>query len=75
RSVSWSQRAEQVAAVVAGRHHNDRAFALATRQSESFTHLFTSGQISMQLIHAVKRPARRTPVPIPWRNHEHPQRR
>jgi hypothetical protein len=33
-------------------------FALAVRQSENFTRLFASGQISMQLIHAVKRPAR-----------------
>ncbi|WP_207945486.1 class I SAM-dependent methyltransferase [Actinomadura sp. 7K534] len=54
--LSWSRRAEQVAAVVARRHRDDRAFALAARQSESFARLFASGQVSMRLIHAVKRP-------------------
>ncbi|MFI0353271.1 class I SAM-dependent methyltransferase [Actinomadura sp. 9N407] len=59
--LSWSQRAEQVAAVVADRHRHDRAFALAVRQGESLTRLFASGQVSMQLIHAVKRPAHGRP--------------
>ncbi|MEU5876448.1 class I SAM-dependent methyltransferase [Spirillospora sp. NPDC047279] len=63
--LSWTRRAEQVAAVVAARHRADRAYALAAHQSESFTRLFGSGQISMQLIHAVKRrgPARQASVP------------
>ncbi|TYK46945.1 class I SAM-dependent methyltransferase [Actinomadura decatromicini] len=53
--LSWSRRAARVAEVVATRHRADRAYALAARQSESFTRLFDSGQISMQLIHAVRR--------------------
>ncbi|MFV2216893.1 class I SAM-dependent methyltransferase [Actinomadura sp. LOL_016] len=53
--LSWSRRAEQVAAVVATRHRHDRAFALADRQRASFTRLFATGQVSTQLVHAVKR--------------------
>jgi SAM-dependent methyltransferase len=56
--LSWSRRADQVAAIIARRHRTDRAFALAAGQSERFTHLFASGQISMQLVHAVSRPTR-----------------
>ncbi|GAA2133048.1 class I SAM-dependent methyltransferase [Actinomadura napierensis] len=54
--LSWSRRAEQVAAVVAAGHAADRAHALAARQAESLTRLFASGQISMRLVHAAKRP-------------------
>ncbi|MFC7041253.1 class I SAM-dependent methyltransferase [Nonomuraea rubra] len=53
--LSWSRRAEQVAAVVATRHRAHPAYALAAHQGERFTHLFASGQISVQLIHAVSR--------------------
>lgn len=53
--LSWSRRAARVAEVVATRHRADRAYALAARQSASFTRLFDSGQISMRLIHAVRR--------------------
>ncbi|MCO5995649.1 hypothetical protein [Actinoallomurus rhizosphaericola] len=38
--LSWSRRAERVAAVVAIEHRNDRGFASAACQSESLTHLF-----------------------------------
>lgn len=53
--LSWSRRAEQVAAVVAARHRADPAYALATHQGERFTRLFASGQITVRLIHAVSR--------------------
>ncbi|MEV0381144.1 class I SAM-dependent methyltransferase [Nonomuraea sp. NPDC050643] len=55
--LSWSRRAEQVAAVVATRHRADPAYALAAHQGERFTHLFASGQIAVRLIHAVSGPA------------------
>ncbi|MFB4274407.1 class I SAM-dependent methyltransferase [Nonomuraea sp. MTCD27] len=55
--LSWSRRAEQVAAVVATRHRADPAYALAAHQGERFTRLFASGQIAVRLIHAVSRPA------------------
>lgn len=51
--LSWSRRAERVAALVAARHQADPAFTLAARQGERLAQLFTGGQISMQLIHAV----------------------
>lgn len=57
--LSWTRRVERVAAAVAGRHHASPAHALAARQSESFTRLFASGQISVRLVHATRRPARR----------------
>ncbi|ROO85374.1 methyltransferase family protein [Actinocorallia herbida] len=63
--LSWSRRAAQVAEVVATRHRADRAYALAAHQSASFTRLFASGQASIQLIHAVRRPDRRTQGPTP----------
>ncbi|MGI5286366.1 class I SAM-dependent methyltransferase [Nonomuraea polychroma] len=53
--LSWSRRAEQVAAVVATRHRSDPAYALAAHQGERFTHLFASGQIRLRAIHAVSR--------------------
>ncbi|MGW9213478.1 class I SAM-dependent methyltransferase [Embleya sp. NPDC055664] len=53
---SWSRRAARAAEFVAARHHGDPAYALAAEQHESFTHLFASGQASMQLIHAVRQP-------------------
>jgi SAM-dependent methyltransferase len=59
--LSWSRRAEQVAAVVATRHRADPAYALAAHQGERFTHLFASGQISVRLIHAVSRTSTRAP--------------
>ena len=55
--LSWSRRVEQVAALVATRHRTKPAFALAARQGERFTQLLAYGEISMQLIHAVSRPA------------------
>ncbi|GAB2841630.1 hypothetical protein GCM10022221_46090 [Actinocorallia aurea] len=61
--LSWSRRAERVAAVVALRHRAERAYALAADQSASFTRLFASGQASMQLIHAVRRRAAPDPTP------------
>ncbi|MGW3771948.1 class I SAM-dependent methyltransferase [Actinomadura verrucosospora] len=57
--LSWTRRVERVAAAVAGRHRADRAHALAVRQSETFTRLFASGQISVRLVHATRRPAGR----------------
>jgi hypothetical protein len=54
--LSWSRRVDQVAAVVAARHGADLAYQLAAHQSECFTRLLASGQISMQLVHAVSRP-------------------
>lgn len=54
--LSWSRRVEQVAEVIATRHRDDRARVLADRQAERFTHLFATGQISTQLIHAVRNP-------------------
>jgi len=50
--LSWSQRAEQVATVVATRHHADPAHALATHQSERLTRLLTTRQIAVRLVHA-----------------------
>ena len=55
--LSWSRRVEQVAAVVAARHRADRRYALAARQGERLGRLFATKQVSMQLIHAVSRPA------------------
>ncbi|MEU7828504.1 MULTISPECIES: hypothetical protein [unclassified Nonomuraea] len=55
--LSWSRRADQVAAVVARRHQADPAYALAARQGERFARLFATGQIAVRLIHAVSRPA------------------
>ncbi|MEV4084286.1 methyltransferase domain-containing protein [Nonomuraea fuscirosea] len=55
--LSWTRRAEQVAAVVASRHRTDPAFRLAAHQGERFARLFASGQIAVRLIHAVSRPA------------------
>lgn len=55
--LSWSRRAEQVAAVVATRHRADPAYALAARQGERFARLFAAGQIAVRLIHAISRPA------------------
>jgi hypothetical protein len=57
--LSWSRRAEQVAAVVATRHQAHPAHALAAHQGERFTHLFASGQITVRLIHAVSRTSTR----------------
>lgn len=54
--LAWSRRAEQVAAVVAARHRDDRAYALAANQGERFSRLLASGQLSMQLVHAASRP-------------------
>ncbi|GAA0966586.1 methyltransferase domain-containing protein [Actinocorallia libanotica] len=61
--LSWSRRAARVAEVVALRHRAERAYELAAHQSASFTRLFASGQASIQLVHAVPRPARRTRPP------------
>ncbi|MFC5825912.1 class I SAM-dependent methyltransferase [Nonomuraea insulae] len=55
--LSWSRRAEQVAAFVATRHRTDPAYTLAAHQGERFTHLFASGQIAVRLIHAISRSA------------------
>ncbi|MEV5569848.1 methyltransferase domain-containing protein [Spirillospora sp. NPDC052269] len=60
---SWKRRAERVAAVVASRHRDDRAMALADRQGERFTRLFDAGQIAVRLVHAVRRPAPRPAPP------------
>jgi SAM-dependent methyltransferase len=61
--LSWSRRAEQVAAVVASRHRTDPAYTLAAHQGERFTHLFAADQIAVRLIHAVSRPAAHPPTP------------
>lgn len=53
--LSWSRRAEQVAAAVAARHQSDHAYALAARQAKSFSRLFADGQVTMQLVHATAR--------------------
>lgn len=55
--LSWSRRAEQVAAVVATRHRADPAYALAAHQGERFSRLFAADQITVRLVHAVSRPA------------------
>lgn len=57
--LSWTRRVERVAAAVADSHRADRAHALAVHQSKSFTRLFASGQISLQLVHATRRPTGR----------------
>lgn len=62
--LSWTRRVERITAAVAARHRDDRAHALATRQSESFTRLFAAGLLSVQLVHATRRPAGR---PLPER--------
>jgi SAM-dependent methyltransferase len=54
--LSWSRRVEEVSAAVAARHRATPAYELAARQSERLTRLFSSGQLSMQLLHAVRRP-------------------
>lgn len=66
--LSWSRRAEQVAAVVADRHRADPAYALAARQSERFAGLFAARHIAVRLIHAVSRPDIH-PNHV-WRRHE-----
>ncbi|TCN41840.1 methyltransferase family protein [Kribbella orskensis] len=55
--LSWSRRVEQVNAAIAARHQSARAYTLAARQGERLSRLFATGQVSMQLIHAVSRPA------------------
>ncbi|MFA1545906.1 methyltransferase domain-containing protein [Actinomadura chokoriensis] len=60
--LAWTRRAERVAAVVAARHRGDRAYALAADQGERLSRLLASGQVSMQLVHAVSRPLRRAPI-------------
>jgi SAM-dependent methyltransferase len=54
--LSWSRRVEEVSAAVAARHRATPAYELAARQSERLTRLFSSGRLSMQLLHAVRRP-------------------
>ena len=51
---------EQVNAVIAARHQSARAYTLAARQGERLSRLLATGQVSMQLIHAVSRPAPNT---------------
>jgi SAM-dependent methyltransferase len=51
--LSWSRRAEQVAAAVAAKHQADEAYALAARQAYRLDRLLASRQVSLQLIHAV----------------------
>jgi SAM-dependent methyltransferase len=51
--LSWSRRAEQVAAAVAAKHQADAAYALAARQSELLSRLLAARQVSIQLVHAV----------------------
>ncbi|TCM37192.1 class I SAM-dependent methyltransferase [Kribbella sp. VKM Ac-2568] len=58
--LSWSRRVEQVNAVIAARHQSARAYTLAARQGERLSRLLATGQVSMQLIHAVSRPAPNT---------------
>jgi SAM-dependent methyltransferase len=53
--LSWSRRAEQVAAAVAAKHQTDDAYALAARQSERLGRLLAARQVSLQLFHAVTR--------------------
>jgi SAM-dependent methyltransferase len=64
--LSWTRRVERVTEAVAARHRDDRAHALAARQSESFARLFASGHLSVQLVHATRRPAGRTPERSPY---------
>lgn len=54
--LSWSRRVEEVSAAVAARHRATPAYELAARQSERLSRLFSSGRLSMQLLHAVRRP-------------------
>jgi SAM-dependent methyltransferase len=54
--LSWSRRVEEVSAAVAARHRATPAYELAARQGARLTRLFSSGQLSMQLLHAVRRP-------------------
>ncbi|WBQ03630.1 class I SAM-dependent methyltransferase [Kribbella sp. CA-293567] len=54
--LSWSRRLEEVTAAVAAQHRADPAYRLAARQSERLSRLFSSGHLSMQLIHAARRP-------------------
>lgn len=54
--LSWSRRVEQVTAAIAARHRAARAYTLAARQGERLNRLFATGQISIQLIHAISQP-------------------
>jgi hypothetical protein len=58
---SWSRRVEQVTSVVAARHRAAPAHALAARQGRRLSRLFATGQVSMQLVHAVNSPAMAQP--------------
>jgi SAM-dependent methyltransferase len=51
--LSWSRRAEQVAAAVAAKHQTDETYALAARQAERLHRLLAAREVSIQLIHAV----------------------
>ncbi|MEV0285094.1 MULTISPECIES: class I SAM-dependent methyltransferase [unclassified Kribbella] len=51
--LSWSRRAEQVAAAIAAKHRTDEAYALAARQVERLARLLAARQLSIQLVHAV----------------------
>jgi SAM-dependent methyltransferase len=57
--LSWSRRVERVTAVVAARHRAAHAYGLAARQGKRFSHLFATKQISVELVHAVRRTAHR----------------
>ncbi|MEV6285781.1 methyltransferase domain-containing protein [Kribbella sp. NPDC051770] len=54
--LSWSRRVEEVTRAVAARHRATPAYALAARQGERLTRLFSEGRLTMQLLHAVRRP-------------------
>jgi SAM-dependent methyltransferase len=51
---SWSRRTDRVDAVIHERHQQEKAYRQETEQQERLTHLLTSGQVTSQLLHAVR---------------------
>lgn len=55
---SWARRVERVAEVVAAEHRTNPMFALAADQGERLSRLLADKQLSVQLVHAVRRSVR-----------------
>ncbi|MEV0788420.1 hypothetical protein [Kribbella sp. NPDC050459] len=53
--LSWTRRAAEVTAHITARYRTHPAYTLATSQDTRLGRLFTDGDLTLQLLHAVKR--------------------
>lgn len=53
--LSWRRRAQEVTALISARYRTHPAYTLASRQDTRLNDLFDHGDLSLQLLHAVKR--------------------